>query len=386
MVGNVTSEGGSNALGLAVVAGTQSSDTGTINVKIGGAGTEQNDFSNGNPSGFSDVLLERLGNTTLNLSQGVSSSSSPFNVVQDNNLNPSNTLVNLFGTINVVASTPPLPLLAADGGVHAAAPTTGEMHLTQAELNSVVSAAIADWAAAGATAAQIAAMQATTFSITDLAGNTIGDESQPSHITIDVDAAGHGWYVDPTPSDNFEFTHAANAGGTDLYTDPTSAAAGHLDLLTTVMHELGHVIGLADKTASSAAHDLMYVNLVDGERRLPDAGNVADANSASFSFHAVGAGAPAPVGTGQSGTPDSGHSFDFTSGQGFMAPHIDLPPRPPVTTDPFTGLPHLFTGQTGSNGGAGPTGDGAGGPGFGTAVIDNHGQFHIGQGHADLLV
>ena len=96
--------------------------------------------------------------------------------------------------------------------------------------------------------------------------------------------------------------------------------------------------------------------------------------------------APDLIGYGQSGTPDSGHSFDFTGGQGFMAPHIDLPPRPPVTTDPFTGLPHLFTGQTGSNGGAGPTGDGAGGPGFGTAVIDNHGQFHIGQGHADLLV
>ena len=65
--------------------------------------------------------------------------------------------------------------------------------------------------------------------------------------------------------------------GTDLYTDPTSAAAGHLDLLTTVSHELGHVIGLDDSTSSADAGDLMYINLVDGERRLPDATDVAKA-------------------------------------------------------------------------------------------------------------
>src|ERR1700761_450895 len=104
------------------------------------------------------------------------------------------------------------------------------MHLSQAQLDSVVAAAIAQWAHAGASASQLAALHATTFSVADLTGVTVGEE-RSGHITIDIDAAGHGWFVDPTPSDNAEFTHAQNAAGTDLLTDPSSAAAGHLDLL-----------------------------------------------------------------------------------------------------------------------------------------------------------
>ncbi|WP_164153943.1 hypothetical protein, partial [Stenotrophomonas maltophilia] len=81
------------------------------------------------------------------------------------------------------------------------------------------------------------------------------EETAPAHITIDIDAAGHGWFVDPTPSDSFEFGRLQNAAGTDLLTDPSNAAAGHLDLLTTVAHEMGHVLGLPDTTAASTAHD-----------------------------------------------------------------------------------------------------------------------------------
>jgi hypothetical protein len=201
------------------------------------------------------------------------------------------------GPIALVVTVPALPavvapMLAASGGVQASTPNAGEMHLTQAQLDSVVTAAIAQWAAAGASASQLAALHATTFSVADLSANTIGKEGAPSHITIDVDAAGHGWFVDPTPSDSFEFTHALNGAGTDLLTDPTSAAAGHLDLLTTVSHEMGHVINLPDSTATSDAHDLMYINPVDGERRLPTAADVAQANAATFSSHTVGATAP----------------------------------------------------------------------------------------------
>ena len=167
----------------------------------------------------------------------------------------------------------PQPLLAIAGGVQAASPTPGETHLTQAQLDSVVAAAIAQWAHAGASAAQLAALAAITFSVADLAGNTVGVQTA-GHIVVDVDAAGHGWFVDPTPSDNSEFTHAANAAGTKLLTDPTNAAAGHLDLLTTVTHEMGHELGLPDLTAASDVNELMYIDLVDGERRLPDAGDV----------------------------------------------------------------------------------------------------------------
>jgi large repetitive protein len=211
------------------------------------------------------------------------------------------------------------PLFAATGGVQASSPTPGETNLTQAELDSVVAAAIAEWAAAGASASQLAALHAVSFSVadlsgSDLSGNIIGEENSPTHITIDDNAAGHGWFVDPTPSNNSEFTHAQNAAGTDLLTDPSNAAAGHLDLLTTVTHELGHVLGLPDSTATSDAHDLMYINLVDGERRLPDAADVAQANAnlvqASEAALPVSAqpagGAPIVVGTSGNDTIDAG--------------------------------------------------------------------------------
>jgi VCBS repeat-containing protein len=212
------------------------------------------------------------------------------------------------------------PLFAAEGGVQASSPTAGETHLTQTELDSVVAAAIGQWALAGASAAQLAALHAVTFAVADLSGVTIGEEST-GHITIDIDAAGHGWFVDPTPNDNSEFTHAANAAGTDLFTDPSNAAAGHLDLLTTVTHELGHVLGLDD--IQSPADDLMYINLVDGERRMPDAADVAQANDttvaqaveAAMPLSAqAAAGTPIVVGTPANDTIDAGHGGNILFG------------------------------------------------------------------------
>jgi hypothetical protein len=172
-------------------------------------------------------------------------------------------------------------LMAEAGGVQASSPNPGETQLTQAQLNSVVSAAIAQWAHAGASAAQLAKLSAITFSVADLAGNTIGDHSA-GHVVIDTDAAGHGWFVDTTPSDNFEFAFAENAAGTDMSAAPSSAAAGHLDLLTAVMHEMGHELGL-DHAAD--AHGLMHDSLVDGERRLPTTTDIAQADGTEvFSF------------------------------------------------------------------------------------------------------
>jgi hypothetical protein len=196
--------------------------------------------------------------------------------------------------------------------------------LTQAELDSVVAAAIGQWALAGASAAQLAALHATTFSVADLSGVTIGEETS-GHITIDIDAAGHGWFVDPTPSDNSEFTHAANAASTDLYTDPSNAAAGHLDLLTAVAHEMGHVLGLADSTDANDANDLMFIDLVDGERRLPDATDIAQANAISAvqadeaalpSSAQAAAGTPVVAGTAGNDTINAGHGGNILFGGG----------------------------------------------------------------------
>src|SRR5262249_21006452 len=59
-------------------------------------------------------------------------------------------------------------------------------------------------------------------------------------VQLDVNAGGLGWFVDPTPGDDSEF-----AGTGDVYALRADGgpAAGQMDLLTVVMHELGHGSG-----------------------------------------------------------------------------------------------------------------------------------------------
>ena len=314
-----------NFAGLYVDNGAANGDTSTTNVVVGsdqaGQSAEQNTFH----GQVVDVGLEndQSSGTTVNLSKNGSPSTTVTGVIDDDNVgSPSVDTSGGNGTVTLVNTLPTLPpLLAAPGGVQAASPTPGVTDLTQAELDAVVAAAIADWAAAGASASQLAALHAVTFSVADLPGNILGEENSPTQITIDTNADGNGWFVDSTPSDNSEFPHAQNAAGTDLLTDPTNAAAGHMDLLTAVSHELGHVLGLPDSTAASTASDLMYINLVDGERRLPDAADVAQVNAATTQTYVNQAqaseaalpvsaqpqnGAPIVVGTAGNDTIDAG--------------------------------------------------------------------------------
>ncbi|MBR0852348.1 cadherin domain-containing protein [Bradyrhizobium diazoefficiens] len=300
------------------------------------------------PNGISAVITPGAGIITVTLSGSASAASYQAALHQvvfansgdtvDTSDRHFNVTVNDGTAASAVATTTvhvSSPLLAADGGIASTSGAPGEMHLSQAQLDGVVSAAIAQWAAAGASASQLAAMHATTFSVADLAGKIIGDESSPAHITIDVNAAGHGWFIDPSPWDNFEFAHAANAAGTDLYADPASTAAGHLDLLTTVAHELGHVIGLPDTTNST--HDLMHLYLADGERRLPDdvalTGVTPSQQATAPALQPVVAAGPAHMDTvvQPAGTLFGGGSFVF---QPFNAPVLSS----------FTHLTDLFKG------------------------------------------
>jgi hypothetical protein len=107
-------------------------------------------------------------------------------------------------------------------------------------------------------AAQIAALHTVTFQVTDLPWLEIGDYRDGT-IWIDADAAGYGWFVDRTPGDDREF---ASQDGTLLAV--SGLAAGHMDLLTVVMHELGHVVGL-ERTESG----VMQASLTAGTRLAP---------------------------------------------------------------------------------------------------------------------
>jgi hypothetical protein len=89
------------------------------------------------------------------------------------------------------------------------------------------------------------------FAVRDLGGDTLGLVSLADRtVWIDDDAAGNGWFVDPTPGQDEEFR--GGAGGT-LSAVPGGPADGRMDLLTAVLHELGHLAGIPDDTSGLMA-------------------------------------------------------------------------------------------------------------------------------------
>lgn len=176
----------------------------------------------------------------------------------------------------------------APKGLHVPAP---DGVLSQSLLDGMVEAAIARWAAAGASEAHLAAMRAVSFMVEDLGGLALG-QSQPGTITLDDDGAGWRWFIDPTPDDDAEF---AEVQGSDaLAATSGGAAAGRIDLLTTIIHELGHQIGLTDLHGGGEAGQLMFGAIHAGERRLPGAEELESASGVAV----AGAFALSPVNIG----------------------------------------------------------------------------------------
>ncbi len=119
--------------------------------------------------------------------------------------------------------------------------------LAETQLQPIVVEAFHRWQLAGINAADLGSID---VRIGDLPGTTLGLASGNT-IWIDTNAAGWGWFVDRTPGSDREFTRLGNQGEQD-----------RMDLLTVVMHELGHVLGYD--------HDedgLMAETLATGVRR-----------------------------------------------------------------------------------------------------------------------
>ena len=105
--------------------------------------------------------------------------------------------------------------------------------------------------------------RAVEWRIADLGGDLLG-QAAGGIITLDDDDAGYGWFVDPTPNLDEEFT--TRAAVDELFARMGSPAEKRVDLLTVLLHELGHVLG----DGHTAAADLMSPALVPGVRRVPD--------------------------------------------------------------------------------------------------------------------
>ena len=155
------------------------------------------------------------------------------------------------------------PLMAAAGVSSTAAPS-----ITQSDLDSVVDAALSYWETAGLSDAQLELLGSVNFVLTDLPDAMLGGASGTT-VLIDVNAAGYGWFVDGTPLDSSEFTLLDGS----LLAGSGSDAFGQMDLLTVVMHELGHTVGLEDLDSDGT---LMSESLDVSERRLPSADDLDD--------------------------------------------------------------------------------------------------------------
>jgi hypothetical protein len=137
-------------------------------------------------------------------------------------------------------------------------------------------------------------------------------------LTLDTDGNGLGWFIDTTPDDNSEFDQTLSP---TAYRATTGAAAGKYDLLTTILHELGHLKGIISGNTAFDTHvqningiptfidggltatltpdgshldstlypyDLMNTSLKPGVRKLPSTLDLAIA-SAIFGSGQVGA-------------------------------------------------------------------------------------------------
>ncbi len=107
-----------------------------------------------------------------------------------------------------------------------------------------------------------AAFNGISFEIVDLPGDLLGQAVGDAVIQLDIDAAGYGWFVDSTPWDDREFFRGISVA--DLTATPNGLAPGRADLLTVVLHELGHVLGRGHED-----HGIMDDTLSLGTRRLP---------------------------------------------------------------------------------------------------------------------
>jgi Bacterial Ig domain/Matrixin len=108
-----------------------------------------------------------------------------------------------------------------------------------------------------------------TLNIADLAGGALG-QTTGSSITLDTTASGNGWFIDTTPSDNSEYLPTSNPN--EWVAKAGSAAAGKMDMLSVLLHEYGHALGIDH---SADGHDYMGTTLTAGVRRLPTADEMA---------------------------------------------------------------------------------------------------------------
>ncbi|MGE3777010.1 MAG: Ig-like domain-containing protein [Pirellulaceae bacterium] len=140
-----------------------------------------------------------------------------------------------FSPVNLVV-TAARPLLASAAAVH-----NSPDSLASDQLLVLHDASLAIWAQAGLASGALDRLRSAELVVVDLPDLVLASAAGRV-ITIDRNAAGHGWFVDATPGSDEEFSVAPCES--DYIAKSGTPADGRIDLLTAVLHEQAHLLGL----------------------------------------------------------------------------------------------------------------------------------------------
>jgi hypothetical protein len=255
---------GKKTVAVTVTLSAASTSTVTVNyATVAGTATAGTDFqSTSGTLSFAAGVTSRTINVTVN-GDKVKESNETFSVVLSNASGA--TIGTGSATVTIVDDEN--ALTAAES-----APQTLESTATisEADVARLAAEAMRRWSLV-LDQASIATLRGVKIEIADLPDQELG-RYEDGVITVDVNAAGWGWFVDRTARDDQEFV--TQSDGT-LHALQQSDAYHRMDLLTVISHEIGHGLGY-DHTPDDGGHaDLMASTLAAGVRETPSAAEIS---------------------------------------------------------------------------------------------------------------
>ena len=125
-------------------------------------------------------------------------------------------------------------------------PTSG---FDVSDVSALERAAARRWVDAGADSEDVrVSLEGLSIQVLDLPGDALAF-SAPGILIVDINGAGHDWFVHSTPRGDDEFAIAS--ARTERQALPGSSAYGRVDLLTVLMHETGHFLAKRMSTSNN---------------------------------------------------------------------------------------------------------------------------------------